>query len=176
MRLPRCTTPVQSFWAKASPEPNSGCWLWLGATNRGGYGVISIGNSKARLAHRFGFELLQGAVPDGLELDHLCRVRSCVNPAHLEPVSRRENTLRGESPSVMVAKMGHCKRGHPFGGDNLYIRKSGKRECRACRNRPMPTPLSQRRCKRGHDLSGRNLYFAPNGKRECRACRALRRK
>lgn len=82
------------------PEPNCGCWLWSGEINSSGYGRISQGNNHcgARvryLAHRVSYELHKGAIPKGMDLDHLCRVRLCVNPAHLEPVTRSENNRRG---------------------------------------------------------------------------------
>ena len=85
-------TSWDRFCAKVSPEPNTGCWLWTGATVRG-YGQFWQGDRKI-LAHRFAYVNLVGLVPIGKELDHLCRVRCCCNPAHLEPVTRRENMLR----------------------------------------------------------------------------------
>jgi len=75
----------------------SGCWLWTASLNAGGYGQFASGSIGTRLAHRWRWEMENGPVPEGLELDHLCRVRHCVNPAHLEPVTRRENLLRGET-------------------------------------------------------------------------------
>ena len=72
-------TAEELFWTKVEPEPNSGCWLWTGYTNRDGYGCFR----RDLLAHRFAYELYRGAIPAGLTLDHTCRVRSCVNPAHL---------------------------------------------------------------------------------------------
>jgi len=72
----------------------SGCWLWSGARNRAGYGVIGI-NLASKLAHRISYEAFVGPVPEGLELDHLCKTKACVNPAHLEPVTRAENVKRG---------------------------------------------------------------------------------
>jgi hypothetical protein len=84
--------------------------------------------------HRVVYEALVKPIPVGLVLDHLCRVRHCVNPAHLEPVTQRENVLRGETaPAANKAKT-HCVRGHPFSGQNLILRKSGVRECRTCAN------------------------------------------
>lgn len=84
----------QRLLDKITPEPNSGCWLWTGFVHPSGYGVIRTGN-KNTYAHRCSYELFVGAVPEGLQLDHICRVRCCVNPAHLEPVTPQENVLRG---------------------------------------------------------------------------------
>lgn len=81
---------------KVSPEPNTGCWLWLAGVNRSGYGHFSV-KSVSKLAHRAAYELFVGKIPRGLGLDHLCRVRSCVNPAHLEPVTQKENCVRARS-------------------------------------------------------------------------------
>jgi hypothetical protein len=118
----------------------SGCWEWSGV-KRGGYGQMRI-DGCTLTAHRVGYELLVGPVPEGLDLDHLCRNRSCVNPAHLEPVTRSENVRRGLAPARMaeVARVSaerrrartHCKRGHPLSGTNLYMHSSDRRYCRPC--------------------------------------------
>ncbi len=105
-----------------------GCWLWVGFRNPLGYGHISI-NKRPHQAHRVMYELFKGPIPDGLTLDHLCRNPSCVNPDHLDPVTMRENTLRGIGPSAMNAVKMLCKRGHPF-----IVRKSGGRKCQECSN------------------------------------------
>ncbi|MGI9297058.1 MAG: HNH endonuclease signature motif containing protein [Gammaproteobacteria bacterium] len=118
------------FWDKISPEPNSGCWLWLGYTQPNGYGQYRL-PGKTQMAHRAAFRILVGEVPTGLDLDHLCRVRCCVNPNHLEPVTRSVNLKRGKSHGGRAYKT-HCKRGHPLLGDNLKLVPGG-RECRACR-------------------------------------------
>lgn len=127
-RLPR------SFWDKCVPEPNSGCWLWFGAQQTDGYGSIWI-NKRSYLAHRAAYVFLVGEVTHGLELDHLCRVRCCVNPAHLEPVTHRENVMRGGFVDVLLepnrAKT-HCPSGHPYAGENLYVYSDRRRACREC--------------------------------------------
>jgi len=108
------------------------CWLWTGFHNEYGYGRINI-QRRLHLVHRVTFEIFAGLVPDGLELDHLCRVRLCANPAHLEPVTRRINVLRGVSPVAEHARATHCPRGHPYDLLNTYINPStGSRGCRIC--------------------------------------------
>ena len=123
----------------AFPEPNSGCYIWMGALNWNGYGKMGIGylsegNQQMQYAHIVAYEYFVGPVPTGMILDHKCRMRCCVNPGHLEPVTYRENTMRGVGPTrvrVKAAKQTHCKRGHLLNGE---IRNSdGARVCMACR-------------------------------------------
>lgn len=120
------------FWDKVIPEPNSGCWLWLGALGWNGYGRFGIeGNN--RLAHRVAYERLIAVIPVGLEIDHLCRVRCCVNPLHMEAVTRLVNVMRGASFAAANANATHCPHGHKYTGQNLRIRSNdGARVCRAC--------------------------------------------
>lgn len=108
-----------------------GCWEWKGSRLKGGYAHAHRPHRRI-LAHRFAYELLVGPIPQGLHLDHLCRNRACVNPAHLEPVSARENILRGTSMCAANAKKTHCKRGHPYDEKNTYINPNGARSCRVC--------------------------------------------
>lgn len=109
---------------------SSGCWEWTGARRPDGYGVLN-----GVRAHRLVYEAKVGPIPEGLDLDHLCRVRHCVNPDHLEPVTRRVNTLRGEGPAAVKARQTHCVNGHLLAGDNLYVHpKRGTRNCRTCLN------------------------------------------
>lgn len=120
---------------KFIPEPNSGCWLWLGHRNRDGYGRVQIGG-QAKNAHVIVYRFLIGPVPQGMELDHKCRVRCCVNPSHLEPVTHRENMLRGHGFSAVNAAKTHCINGHELSEENLMQgteRKIGRR-CRLCTN------------------------------------------
>jgi hypothetical protein len=105
------------------------CWLWTGRLNRDGYAEMKI-SGKLRMAHRVAYEEIVGAIPEGKPLDHLCRVRHCVNPAHLEPVTARENTHR--SPLRNDFKT-HCPQGHPYSDDNTYTWR-GHRRCRTCNN------------------------------------------
>jgi hypothetical protein len=110
-----------------SPEPNSGCWLWTGAL-RDGYGSYTsydagrVPMRKTSNAHRVVYEEFVGPIPAGLQLDHKCRVRCCVNPDHLEPVTQRENILRGEGVAAVRAKQMTCKRGHPLAWDGWQRR------------------------------------------------------
>lgn len=110
-----------------------GRWLWTGNLTHG-YGRFSI-KSKRYRAHRISYTLHKGAIPKGMTLDHLCRVRGCVNPAHLEVTSMRENTLRGVSPTAVNAQKTHCKHGHEFNERNTYtLKRNGtyRRKCRPC--------------------------------------------
>jgi hypothetical protein len=111
------------------------CWLWTGATDRG-YPRVAypLGVERSARAHRVVYELLVGKIPKGKYLDHLCRVRRCVNPDHLEPVTARENTLRSPiSPAALNSLKTHCPRGHEYAGDNLGVYRQGSRYCRACK-------------------------------------------
>lgn len=121
------------FWEKVKPS-DSGCWEWTASLN-GGYGAFHVGSRRMALAHRVAFVALCGEIPPGRQLDHLCRNRKCVNPEHLEPVSQRENILRGDGPSAYNASKTHCKRGHELTQGNVheYRRGSGvRRVCREC--------------------------------------------
>jgi HNH endonuclease len=118
------------FWAKAV-EAESGCWLWGAETDRDGYGRIKIGGIRA-MAHRASYEALTGPIPHGLQLDHLCRVRNCVRPDHLEPVTNQVNALRGEGPTAVNATKTHCPKGHPYDAENTIKRPCGRRTCRTC--------------------------------------------
>lgn len=144
---PRHAAPEERFWSKVdkhgpipahSPELGP-CWVWTACLNRDGYGRFGAGDGSVRAAYRWAYESLVGPLAPGLEPDHLCRNRACVKaiadeygPAHLEPVTHRENTLRGESPLARRARQTHCIHGHPFDVTNTYIRSDGSRACRRC--------------------------------------------
>jgi hypothetical protein len=106
-----------------------GCWLFAGNRSSSGYGLIHH-NGRQASAHRVSYELHVGLIAEGLELDHLCRVRACVNPAHLEPVTRAENNRRGDGAIRKLV----CPRGHWTLGDNAITRRDGTRWCRTCKN------------------------------------------
>jgi hypothetical protein len=108
-----------------------GCWEWTAARNSYGYGQIWRDGRMAP-AHRVLYELLVGPIPEGLHIDHLCRNRGCVRPDHLEPVTCRENLLRGETLPAKQAATTHCPSGHEYAGANLRVETSGKRKCKTC--------------------------------------------
>jgi len=118
---------------KISPEPNTGCWLWAGGDAGEGYGA-SYHNKKVKRAHIVVYELLVGPVPQGLTLDHTCRVRCCVNPDHLEPVTRVVNIMRGEGACAKHARKTHCPQGHEYTRENTQLWKT-YRYCKACHNK-----------------------------------------
>lgn len=129
-----------NFLAKIKVN-DSGCWEWLGYISQKGYGQLSC-NCRGIAAHTFSYELFIGPVPMGLELDHLCNVKHCVNPVHLEPVTQAENMRRAGGYALLAQKGGrargvqlkaktHCPQGHPYDAVNTYINK-GARNCRIC--------------------------------------------
>jgi hypothetical protein len=130
-------TTAERFWEKVERVPWSGCWIWIGGCNGVGYGLLWEGSfsKKLKLAHRVSFEMHIGPIPAGLDLDHLCRVRCCVNPDHLEPVTRAVNINRGVVAQVHRARaelITHCPKGHPYDEANCYHHPNGTRNCRAC--------------------------------------------
>ena len=129
----RAIVQVTRFWDKVLKTAT--CWLWTRHRQRSGYGS-HWWNGQPALAHRVAYEIAVGPIPVGLEIDHLCRVRGCVNPAHLEAVTPRENALRSESFAGRNARATHCKHGHPFipGNTRRRIGHNGhpRRECLRC--------------------------------------------
>jgi len=110
-------------------ETPTGCWEWTGGKTAG-YGYIGLGRHLVFRVHRVVYTYMVGEIPDGLHLDHLCRNRACVNPAHLDPVPNSVNWSRGESPSAKNVRTDTCQRGHSM--VDAYVRKSGARRCRPC--------------------------------------------
>lgn len=119
------------FWPKVGYAEALECWPWTASLNDGGYGQIYM-DGRPHRAHRVAYELLRGEIPAGLQLDHLCRVRSCVNPWHLEPVTNEVNTERGELRLVIRPPRAECPSGHPYSPENTRIDPEGYRRCRTC--------------------------------------------
>lgn len=182
-------TPEERFLAKISHAPDSGCVVWLASTN-GQYGILGVGG-RGVCAHRWAYEHFVGPVPPGLELDHLCRNQLCVNPLHLEPVTKKVNVLRGMSPQAINARKTQCVHGHLFDAQNTIHRRVG-RQCRECKRasalrrshrlsdirRALPKNPDARKwvcCTRGHPMSGDNLFVDRSGKRYCLVCLNSRR-
>ena len=126
----RTKTVEQRFWPKVDKRQD-GCWVWQAATLKG-YGQFNVGH-RICYAHRVAYELVVGPIPDGLELDHLCRNTLCVNPDHLEPVTMRVNILRSQSEPANNARKTHCPHGHAYDAENTYVNPKGHRSCRECR-------------------------------------------
>jgi hypothetical protein len=162
------------FLAKVQVDDN-GCWRWTASRTPAGYGRIGRGRRGEgwTIAHRFAYEHVFGPVPDGLELDHLCRVRHCANPWHVEPVTHAENVARGRQGNGA----GRCRAGrHQWTSDNIYVEGDGIQRCRPCRQEwerqqsEGVAPALRTHCPHGHPYAGDNLHIRPNGDRHCRAC------
>jgi len=126
---------ISKFWAMVDKRGPTECWLWRGPLSKG-YGeawLPVLGHRKRMRAHRVSYHLMVGTVPVGLALDHLCRNPQCVNPAHLEPVTDKVNTLRGVGITALNAAKTHCKHGHEFTPENTYWIRGGHRDCRECK-------------------------------------------
>lgn len=144
----------ERFWARVDRDgPTSradlgACWIWKGRLSRQGYGrfdtLARFGKRTTLAPHRFAYEDMVGEIPSGLQLDHLCRVRHCVNPSHLEPVTARENLLRGDTLPARELRNTHCPSGHPYSPDNLYL-STGYRRCRTCHRARMQEQRSRAR-------------------------------
>lgn len=146
----RTTTlpPFERFMSKVVWNGDEGeCWTWEGAKKPKGYGSFSPAHDRTQIAHRYAYEQFVGPIPAGLHLDHLCRNRARVNPAHLEPVTPRENVLRGVGISAQHAKKTHCPQGHPYSGDNLLYER-GSRICRICKREKTRLALRRMRQRR----------------------------
>lgn len=165
----------------------NGCWNWQRASVPSGYGVMSFEGRQA-YTHRVSVRLFKGAIPAGLQVDHLCKNTRCCNPDHLEVVTPRENNLRSDSPAAANAQQTHCIYGHAFDAANTYVTAAG-RHCRKCRARASRLLRARVRaarisagtskfnadkthCLRGHPFDDKNTRYAASGQRECRECRS----
>lgn len=175
---------IERFWKYVTPEPNSGCWLWSAFVDSSGYGAFSVGldwqatDKKSRIhkAHRVSYEINVGPIPEGLQLDHICRVRSCVNPDHLRPVTAQQN-IQYAGPYISAAhrnrKKTECPHGHPYSPENTLILKHGWRRCGVCHRahvaKQSARKLDARRSKKIAALHAANLH------EETATCRFERR-
>jgi hypothetical protein len=139
MTLAALMTELQQRVRSRSVETDCGyatpCWISNRAKQGNGYTKMGLCGDTL-LTHRVAYEAFVGSIPDGMQIDHLCRQRACCNPEHLEPVTCRENLLRGDTLTAAEAAATHCKRRHPFDETNTYWRadRPGVRGCKACRN------------------------------------------
>lgn len=122
----------------------SGCWEWQGYRDRKGYGRFSLKDRPVVVA-RAAYEAFVGPIPVGYTIDHLCRNPPCVNPAHLQPVTRGENTLRGHTLTAELKAKTHCPAGHDYDGRNTYVDRRGRRSCKECKRAEQRTPEAKAR-------------------------------
>jgi hypothetical protein len=175
------------FWTKVQVNEDTGCWEWTGHLSFGyGYFRTAGAVENPKRAHRVAYEALIGRIPLDLEIDHQCRVRNCVNPKHLEAVTRSLNVRRGiaaDGSRRRAAAITHCPAGHEYAGENLYVTSRGHRSCQECRRLRQraedPTPRgahhsAKTHCPQGHPHSGENLYLTSRGGRACVTCRRSR--
>lgn len=128
----------ERFWSKV--EEDGDCWIWHGSRTADGYGIFYF-NARSVMAHRWSYENFYGSIPEGLQIDHLCRVRSCVRPEHLEAVTSRENRRR------RLVLITHCPHGHEYTEENTYISPNNGRVCRVCNRERTSRYQKQRRLK-----------------------------
>jgi hypothetical protein len=187
-------------WTRIIGDLATHCWVWTAAKSSRGYGEIKLGGVQSS-PYRVVYEWLVGTIPYGLVLDHLCQNRLCVNPAHMEPVTPGENTLRGQSPQALNRLKTHCPQGHPYDEANtIYLPDSAGRRCRICRDGyyaehrehlralknaeyaaralakgkiTLPAPAKRTHCKRGHKYTPENTYITLQGHRQCRECNRI---
>ena len=172
---------IDRFLDKIAIMP-SGCVEWHASISRWGYGQFDRTS-----AHRWSLEHYIGEIPDGFQVDHLCRNHACVNPKHLEAVTPAENKLRGVSPPALNAKKTHCPRGHEYAGANLHITPSGARFCKEC-SRIKSRAFCKKNgngqvqngkkthCPTGHEYTFTNTRITKLGHRICRTCHNIAEK
>jgi hypothetical protein len=147
----------ERFWSKVTANEQTGCWEWTASLNRSGYGQFSVDRRPVG-SHRVAYIALVGPIPEGKELDHLCRVRHCVNPAHLDPVTRAEHILR--SPYVIAvinAAKTHCPHGHEYSPENTWRNARGARWCRGCSRESMRRIKARQRSARPDNWMPKNV-------------------
>jgi hypothetical protein len=167
------------FWAKVDAED---CWVWTAAKKFDGYGLFRRSDQRQVFAHRWAYEHLVRPIPDDLTVDHLCRVRACVNPDHMELVEMSVNVLRGYGPSAMNARRTHCQKGHEL------VQAKTQRICRTCQTeysnawkavqrRAAGVPIgkgakwkAKTHCPKGHPYDETNTVISKEGYRRCREC------
>lgn len=143
-------TLTARFWDRVDfTSSELGCWLWTGTLAGGGYGYPYI-NGRSHYAHRLTYQQVYGEIAKGLEIDHLCRVRNCVNPSHLEAVHKAENVARGVSPSAQAGRQTHCLRGHSLSDPaNVYQDLPSRPRTRTCKPCAVQRARDLRARKRG---------------------------
>lgn len=164
-RLPRSATLAERFWSKV--DKTDTCWLWTGYLKPNGYAGFWVPAEQRKVyVHRWSYEHEVGPIPEGHEIDHLCFVRHCVNPAHLEVVTHHENMLRGDTVAARNARKTHCSKGHA-----LVVKYDRGRRCVECHEHGIFNG-DKTHCKRGHEFDDENTYWFPDGSgRGCRTCR-----
>src|SRR5262245_5795537 len=174
--------PSTARFLEKTQRQENGCLFWTGCRTKLGYGRFNVCDpARVGLAYRWWWEQANGLVPEGLELDHLCRNPPCVEPTHLEAVTHKTNLLRGEGVSAKHARKTHCDFGHLYDESNTYRRKNGSRECRVCQKRRNDKKEKRLRTKKvwchlGHLFDERNTYWRKDGWRVCRTCQRKRGK
>lgn len=181
--LYRCRSKIDYFYNYVNKDSDvfgenntypTECWLWTGCKDKGGYGLFQ-GYGKLVRAHRFSYEINKTEIPSGLQIDHLCRRIDCVNPEHLEVVSARENTLRGNTITAANAKREECKWGHLLTEDNILISQLPSRVCRTCkREREKGRVRVHKKCKNGHEYTEANT-IRKGKRRYCKTCMNMRK-
>lgn len=171
--------PSVRFWSKVSGGTVDECWVWTAGNVQNGYASFRPdAGGVLMLAHRFAYEDLRAQIPEGLQLDHLCRNTLCVNPWHLEPVTPRVNSLRSSGFGAVNAAKTECVHGHRFTPENTRITKRGKRSCRTCaadrereRRKAAGAFATGTHCRAGHAYDDFGIIEARDGRRYCRGCR-----
>jgi len=174
------TEPVIAYRFAECPNPKlkGPCHVWYGSIQKGGYGSISY-KGKHMLAHRYVWEQTNGPIPSGLEIDHMCRVRSCCNADHLRVVTHKVNTTENSySVGAKNKPKTHCPSGHAYDASNTRINKAGSRVCCQCQRDHGRKSYAKRACPRippthcpqGHEYDAENTYTRTNGVKSCRTC------